>query len=76
MDKIYVLFVHPEWVSLNNYTKIINEFPPFNFLTVKMGLGFSLIIATRLEVSKPYPGVVGSSCKMCDILPLLSPSIL
>ena len=44
--------------------------------TIKIGLEFSLFGATRLAVSKIYPGVVGSRRKICEMLPLLSPSIL
>ena len=40
-----------------------------------MGSQYSLFSATRLAVSKIYPEVIGSSRKICDILPLLSPSI-
>ena len=41
-----------------------------------MGSLFYLFSATRLSVSKSYLGVIWSSCKVCEILPVLSPSIL
>ena len=63
MKKIHVHFSHSVWVGLNNQTKIINEFPPFNYLTVKTGLGFNLFSARRLEVNKTDPGSIGSGCK-------------
>ena len=44
--------------------------------TVKMGLESPLFSATRLKVSKIDPVVIGSSCRRCEMLPLLSPSIL
>ena len=40
-------------------------------LTVKMGSAFFLFSATILEVIKTDPEVIGSSCKMCDMLALL-----
>ena len=43
---------------------------------IKMGSEFSLLIATRLSVSKIDPEVIGSSRKMCEMLPSLSPNIL
>ena len=69
-------FYHPLWVDLNTYTRIINEFPPFNYLPVKMGSGFSLFSAIRLAVSKTYPVVIVSVCKICLMLSFLYPSLL
>ena len=45
-------------------------------LTVKMGLWFYLFRETRLSVSKTDPGVIVASRKICEMIPLLSPSIL
>ena len=44
--------------------------------TVKMGSEFSLFSATCSTVSKIDPALIVSICKICEILPSLSPSIL
>ena len=73
----YTLFLP----TLGGSSSILRQKISMNFLhiiilTVKMGSGFPFLNATRLEVSEIDPVVIVSSCKICEMLPLLSPSIL
>ena len=77
MEYIYTFFLP----TLDGLASILQTKESMNFLrsvllTVKMGLGFSLFIATSLSVSKTDPGELGSGCKICEMLPLLSQNIL
>ena len=56
--------------------KISMNFLHSVLFNTKMGSEFFLFSATRLKMSKIDPSVILSSCKICEILPLLSPSIL
>ena len=67
--------------TLDGLASIIRQKSSMNFLhyvvfTVKMGLEYSLFGETSLTVSKVDLTVIGPSRKRCDMLPLLSPSIL
>ena len=52
------------------------NFLPSVLSTIKMVSSFPLLRSTRLAVSKLDPAVIGSSRKICEMLPSLYPSIL
>ena len=76
MDKIYVIFSHPERVILNTQAKKSMNFLHSIILTVIIGSVFYFFGRTSLAAIKTYPSLIGSKCKICEMLPLLSLRIL
>ena len=77
MEILYIFF----FPFLDGSASMLRPKLSMNFLysvlfTVKMGSIFPLFSATSLAVSKTHPAVIGSSRKICDILPLLSTIVL
>ena len=75
-DKIYFLFFTLDWLASILRTKSsMNLLHSFIF-NVKMVSQFFHFSATSLIAGKIDPAVIGSSRKICEMLLLLSPSIL
>ena len=74
----YIRLFFPPWMGWPQYLDQSNQWiSSIQFFSLlKWAQDFSFFGVTRLAVSKTYPAVIGSSCNIYEMLPLLSRSIL